>query len=260
MLKMSLTSALMIFVSFFTLQSNAQYPYPPSQQPIVQYPYPQMQPQVQYCYLDQNPHSWACMAWTFAGTQEFPLYQIDWKGQIEGEWETITYANPWSDNIGQEFQMLKNSSNPRIPEGVINRESGQLMGDLSIHGDRIIWNNWRGRKLKSFDEATLISSPYEFKFTLKDTNGYQQAFVCHDFNRNNKHHLLCSWFVITMYPNGSYTWLHHGYFGFLKVGSSEQPAPPTNQPPIPYYPGQPPTQQPGVPQLPPTQPSPPPSN
>lgn len=250
MLKMSLISALMFFVSVFAIQAHAQYPYPPSEQPAVQYPYPQQQQQVQYCYLDQNPHSWACLAWTFAGTQEFPLYQIDWKGQMEGEWQTITYANPWSDNIGQEFEMLKNPSNPRIPEGVINRESGELMGHLSIHGNHIVWNNWRGHKLKSFDNVTQISSPVEFKFNLDDGDDYQQSFVCHDFNRNNKHHLLCDWFVITLYPNGYYTWLHHGYFGFLKVGSNDQPPPPMGGSPFPYNPGQ----------VPPFLPSPPPSN
>ena len=124
MLKLNLTGALMFFFTHLTFQAEAQYSYP------------QMQQQVQYCSLDQNPHSWACLAWTFAGTQAFPLYQIDWKGQMEGEWETITYANPWSDNVGQEFQMLKNASNPRIPEGVINRDPTkyQLTGNnISLH-------------------------------------------------------------------------------------------------------------------------------
>jgi hypothetical protein len=266
MLKMSLMGAFMLFISAFSLQAQAQYPYQPSDQPQIKYPYPTQQYSSNYCYIEQNPHSWACSAWTFAGTQMFPLNQIDWKGQMEGEWQTLTYANPWTENVGAEFQMMVSAANPRIPTGVLNRETNQLMGNLSIKGNHIVWNNWRGNKLKSFDEATMISSPYEFKFSLDDGDDYQQSFVCHDFNRNNKHHLLCSWFVITLYPNGTYTYLQHGYFGFLKVGTSDQPTPPTNSPQLPYQPippqydpynpGQPPLP-PQPPQVPPTQPTPP---
>ena len=173
---------------------------------------------VQGCYVMQNPHSYACHAWTFAGNQEFPLIIIDWSRVIQGEWQTVTYANPWSDNDGPEFRMLFNPENPRIPEGVVNKNDNSMLGSLTFEGDKATWTNWRGKKLKTKVSEYAISDSYTFKFSFPEGDYYEQSFICRDFNRNSKHHLICSWFLIQWdsYYHTTYTSQHRGYFGFLK--------------------------------------------
>ncbi len=185
-----------------------------------------------YCNLQTNPHSYACHAWTFEGNPAFPLNILDWKGQLMGEWKTTTYANPWSENVGPEFQMLVDSANPRIPKGVLNREDNTLMGNLVIKNDRIYFKNWRGEDFKSYKMSEYMTDSFTFKFSFPDGD-YEQSFICRDFNRNNKHHLMCSWFLIRFYANGTYTYEHHAYFGFTKAGDTggNMPVPNPPQPP-----------------------------
>lgn len=201
------------------------------------------------CNMEINPHSYACHTWNFGGNYLFPLNPIEWKNQIEGEWKVLTYANPWTGNEGGEFVMLVDEHNPNIPVGVLNKDTQNLMGPLTIKGDKITFNNWRGRKLKANPATVQIADTYTFKFAMEDGPNFQQSFVCRDFNRNNKHHLICAWYLIRLYGY-QYTWELRGYFGFLKEGSgSPSPVPPQppQQPPYGYEP---------VP-MPPTQPNPP---
>lgn len=203
------------------------------------------QPQIQYCYLDRNPHSYACLLWVFQGSPMFPLDAIDWRESIAGEWKTITYANPWSDNDGPEFRMLVNAQNPRIPVGVMNKNDGSQLGSLTFEGDKAVWNNWRGKKLKTKITDYAITDSFTFKFSFKDGDQYEQSFVCRDFNRNNKHHLICNWYLIryTDFYHTAYTYEHRGFFGFLKPEDMNSVTPPAYpQPvPVPIPPSVPPT-------------------
>lgn len=200
--------------------------------------YPAYPAHVQYCYLDRNPHSYACQAWVFQGSHMFPLNVIDWRGAIEGEWKTITYANPWSDNDGPEFRMLVNAQNPRIPVGVLNKNNNTMMGSLTFEGNKAVWTNWRGKKLKTRIGEYAVTDSFTFKFSFPDGDGYEQSFVCRDFNRNNVHHLTCSWYLIrfTDYYRTAYTWEHRGYFGFLKDGDMGVVNPPAYPQPVPVQP------------------------
>lgn len=201
--------------------------------------------QVSYCYLDINPHSYACQSWVFGGSHLFPLNIIDLKNEINGEWKTITYSNPWSENEGSEFKMLVSAENPRIPVGVINKEDNTFMGSMTFNGQKVTWTNWRGKTLKTKMAEYAVSDSYTFKFSFKDGDLYEQSFICRDFNRNNRHHLVCSWYLIrwnNVYQT-AYTWEHRGYFGFLKPSDGNAPVPapyptpipvaPTPQPPVP---------------------------
>jgi hypothetical protein len=201
-------------------------------------PQPVQYMQPQYCYLEYNPHSYACQSWVFQGNPMFPLNIIDWKNVIEGEWKTITYANPWSDNDGPEFKMLVRPENPRIPVGVVNKNDDSLMGSLTFQGDKAIWTNWRGKRLKTKISEYAISDSYTFKFSFKDGDDYEQSFICRDFNRNNKHHLSCSWYLIkfTDYYHSAYTYEHRGFFGFLKPSDMGAANPPAYATPIPVNP------------------------
>lgn len=177
---------------------------------------PQYYQQTQGCVLSQNPHSYACHAWTFQGTQMFPLNIMDGQA-LQGEWNTITYANPWTENEGAEFKMLKETSNPHIPTGVMNKGSNTALGSLKFSGRKVVWNNWRGKKLKTKLGEYAITDSYTIKFSFPDGN-YEQSFICRDFNRNNKHHLLCEWYLIRFTDDfhSAYTYEFRGYFGFLK--------------------------------------------
>ena len=225
--------AVSILAFFLLSTANAQYYSPvPAPQPVYGY-------QPQYCYLNINPHSYACHAWTFQGSQMFPLNVIDWKNVIEGEWKTITYANPWSDNIGSEFQMMVSPQNNRIPVGVLNRAENTLMGSLTFKGNKAVWTNWRGKTLKTKMQSYFIADSYTFKFSFKDGDMYEQSFICRDFNRNNKHHLMCAWYLIRWndHYQTSYTYELRGYFGFLRPSDLGAVNPPAYTQPIPVPPG-----------------------
>ncbi|MGZ3725095.1 MAG: hypothetical protein ACXWQQ_04815 [Pseudobdellovibrio sp.] len=168
----------------------------------------------QNCNPEINPHSWACMDWTFNGNNQFPLFSIDWQGQIEGEWHTLTYATPTA-NEDAEFAMITRQDNPRVPVGVLNKDTQDFIGSLTIHGDQITFHNWRGHDLISFPVSVQMADANTFKFTLNENAQFQQAFVCRDFNRNEKHHLLCSWYLLRLF-NDHYTYEQRAYFGFIK--------------------------------------------
>lgn len=223
--------------------------------------------QYRTCNPSQNPHSYACESWAFQGSL-FPLNIIDLNNVIQGEWKTLTYANPWSENDGTEFRMLVSAQNPRIPVGVINKNDNTMLGSLTFDGNKAIWTNWQGKKLKTKFDQYAVTDSYTFRFSFPDGDYYEQSFVCRDFNRNGKHHLICDWYLIRFsdYYHSSYTYEHRGYFGFLKpsdLGSENPTNPmPPSQPyppvapvdPTPAPPAQPPSQ-PSVP-VPPTAPPP----
>lgn len=193
------------------------------------------------CNPSQNPHSYICESWAFQGSL-FPLNIIDLRNVIQGEWKTLTYANPWSENDGTEFKMLVSAQNPRVPVGVLNKNDNTMLGSLTFDGNKAVWTNWQGQKLKTKFDQYAVSDSFTFRFSFPDGDLYEQSFVCRDFNRNNKHHLICDWYLIRFSDgyHSSYTYEHRGYFGFLKPSDvgSENPTTPT--PPAQPYPTVPP--------------------
>lgn len=162
------------------------------------------------CDVDYAPHSYACHHWNYLGNSTFPLFTMDW-WSLQGEWFATTYANPTSENIGPEFQMLKNPNRPTQPMGVINNYSRQHVGSVWVTSNSMVWTNWLGQVLETdansfrqLDAHTVEMYAY----------GYQQShyFQCRDFNRNGGHHILCRWDVL---DTQSQRWVAQGYFGFM---------------------------------------------
>lgn len=163
------------------------------------------------CNFGQNVHSYACTHWNYAGNQVFPLFQLDWDYTLQGEWFSVTYVNPETENNGPEFFMAKNPHNTNQPLGMYNRNSNTPVGSMWIQGNTMVWNNWLG--------ITLQTSPQSFRWLdaytveMQAIEGpYVHLFRCRDFNRNNNHHLLCSWDMFFSQQN---VWKHKGYIGFL---------------------------------------------
>jgi hypothetical protein len=162
------------------------------------------------CDIKANPHSYACTHWNFAGNNAFPLMPLDWMGALQGEWFTVTYVNP-QGNVGPELYMAVNPQRPTQPSGVVNKGNNTLVGSMWIEGKTMFFDNWMGHSfatdMQSFtflDEYTVEMQAYEGQ--------YLHLFRCRDFNRNNNHHLLCSWDV---WVPQQQTWTHKGYLGFL---------------------------------------------
>ena len=163
------------------------------------------------CVIKRNPHSYPCTVWTYEG-EFFPLFAMDW-GALEGAWFSVTYVNPTSGNDGPEFLMRKNRASLVQPMGVENTRSGQLMGRMSIRGDRMFIENWLGvRDFTLFVDQVIDNET--IRLVSSDSSFTRQAFTCRDFNRNNNHHLLCNWEEQTR-PDS--TWEHKGFFGFLTM-------------------------------------------
>lgn len=159
----------------------------------------------QTCDPRRDPHSYACAKATFAG-DIFPLFDLRWR-RLQGEWITVTYANP-SGNFGDEFFMATNPASPTQPMGVYNVNTNSPVGSMWIDGDRMVFNNWQGQTIQtvSFSKVTDKTAV----LTMQEGN-YVHQFTCRDFNRNDKHHLFCAWDVEVP----GYGWIHHGYMGFL---------------------------------------------
>lgn len=165
-----------------------------------------------FCDMKTEPHSYACHQWNFNGNAMFPLTPIDWYNVIEGSWKALTYANPWSENIGPEFRMSKDPKHTQRPLGVINRLTKNTFGDLVIRGNTMTFKNWQGSELVAIVDGPILVDAYTFRFQFSDGE-VMHAFSCRDFLRNDIDHLICSWDV---QPKGAYWWEHHGFFGFLR--------------------------------------------
>lgn len=168
------------------------------------------------CNLKQNPHSYVCNKWNFDGNQVFPLHRIDWRGVLQGDWYTVTYVNPYSENEGREFYMAKNPHRPTQPMGVFNRYGNAPVGAMWIRGKEMSFENWRGYNLRSARRSYRQVDAYTVQVIMVEKK-VEHLFTCRDFNRNNNHHLLCAWDIRTRGYGGGGRWEHHGFFGFLTV-------------------------------------------
>lgn len=159
------------------------------------------------CIFSFNPHSYACTDATFSGLI-FPFFPMDWWGSLRGQWMTVTYVNPSSENTGPQFAMAKNTANPRQPMGVVNMDDQSQLGNMWINDDGTMTiENWRGRRLNTTPAEALDGSTIR---VYAREGSVRHVFVCRDFNRNDNHHLLCDWAIKNRGP-----WEHKGYFGFL---------------------------------------------
>lgn len=165
------------------------------------------------CNMAQNPHSYACNHWNYAGNQIFPLFQLDWDFTLQGEWFSVTYVNPQTENSGPEFFMATNPHNPNQPFGMYNRNSNTPVGSMWIQGNSIVWNNWLGQTLATAPETFRWLDAYTVEMQAYE-GPYVHLFRCRDFNRNNNHHLLCSW---DLWIPQQKAWQHKGYLGFLTI-------------------------------------------
>lgn len=163
------------------------------------------------CDTRSNPHSFACTRWNFDGNHVFPLFTLDWMGSMQGEWFTVTYVNPQTENEGAEFYMAKLPLRPSIPLGVINAQTGDRVGSMWIQGRTMVWNNWLGRTLQTDPNTFRMLDAHTVEMQAFEGQ-YVHMFRCRDFNRNNNHHLLCDWYL--WIPQNQ-QWVHKGYMGFL---------------------------------------------
>ncbi len=188
---------------FFGTIASAQMQSPPQDQPQAQPP--------PDCQFQVNPHSYACAHWTFEGNQMFPLFQFDLNTTMQGWWEPLTYSVPGTDNEDNEFVMMKNPARPTVPEGVGDKVTGRRLGPMLIQGNNVFFSNWHGIQIWSVPNTSAFPDAVTWSFQYQDQFGLQ-SFNCRDFNRNNKHHMLCAWDT-WMVPQSS--WQHRGYIGFL---------------------------------------------
>lgn len=163
------------------------------------------------CDIQAEPHSYACTHWNFVGNHVFPLFQMDWYGALQGEWFSVTYVNPLTQNVGEEFYMSKNPQRPTQPMGVVNTRNGDMLGSMWINGDSMVWNNWLGYTLATDPSTFRVLDAYTVEMQAFEGQ-YVHLFRCRDFNRNDKHHFLCSW---DLWMPENQQWHHKGYMGFL---------------------------------------------
>ncbi len=163
------------------------------------------------CDVRANPHSYACTKWNFDGNHVFPLMPIQWETVMQGEWFSVTYVNPLTENNGPEFYMAKLPIRPSIPLGVINAQNNSRMGSMWISGPVMDWENWLGRRLVTIPQSFRYLDAFTVEMQAREGQ-YVHLFRCRDFNRNGNHHLLCSW---DMWFPETQTWQHKGYMGFL---------------------------------------------
>jgi len=177
------------------------------------------------CDVGQNPHSWGCTHWTFNNNPVFPLMPMDWWGALQGEWIALTFVNSWQGNRGDEFAMATCPSNNRQAAGIVNLQEGSLMGSMWIENDWMRFANWRGQEIvTSRDSFRELADGYSV-VTEMYTGNYSHRFLCRDFNRNNKHHLLCAWEVQFPDQYGNMEWKNLGYMGWLTRADWEDFAP-----------------------------------
>ena len=163
------------------------------------------------CQFQVNPHSYACTRWTFDGNQMFPLIPMDLQS-LSGSWNAITFVDPYFENVGPEFVMLVNPQRPTIPMGVLDRFTNANVGNLIVGPTGATQTRWRGQVLNSTPGSMRIADRWTFQFTFSEPP-YMHGFSCRDFNRNNVHHLLCSWDILMP---GSPQWQHKGFLGYLR--------------------------------------------
>jgi hypothetical protein len=164
------------------------------------------------CDFRVNPHTYACTTVTF-NSSVFPFYEINnstWR-EWQQNWVIVTYVNT-SGHRGPEFYMRQNPNNPRQPLGVYNVVDNSPMGLMWVDQKRnLVIENWNGNRNMVFVWDTQYRQGGNIRWIARTHYGVH-ALTCRDFNRNDKHHLLCAWDV----GAGQYgAWNHQGYFGFL---------------------------------------------
>jgi hypothetical protein len=176
--------AISLFMSFAT-RAQAQVQVPPN------------------CQFQVNPHSYACTQWTFFGNQMFPLNPID-LNFLSGSWSALTFVDPTFENNGPEFVMMVNPQRPTVPVGVLDRFTNAQDGATQTR--------WRGQVLNSDPGSMRVVDNWTFQFTFSEPP-YVHLYSCRDFNRNDVHHLLCSWEILMP---GANQWVHKGFLGYLR--------------------------------------------
>ncbi len=163
------------------------------------------------CDFRVNPHTYACTTATFGGGI-FPFYEINnstWQAW-QANWVIVTYVNP-TGHRGNEFYMKQNPNNPRQPLLVYNVANDSPMGLMWIDQNRnLVIENWNGNRNMVFVWESQYRQDNNIRWVARTRYG-THALTCRDFNRNDKHHLLCAWDVEAGYGG----WNHKGYFGFL---------------------------------------------
>jgi hypothetical protein len=166
------------------------------------------------CDLKRDPHSFACHHDAFEGKTQFPLKNLDWFGEMQGEWFATTYATP-NGPVGAGFAMDINPNDPHQPgRGVLNLFSNgftTILGSMFIQGDQIGFPNWQNAPMRSNFRSLRFHDAQTAEFTSVDRFGIQHLFVCRIFVRNDVDHLNCQWSILNRFGQ----WDFIGYFGFL---------------------------------------------